>query len=889
MKRKLALGRSLAFALALLASPAPAKTVRVFAVGNKIEVRYADTYQNFHDKMFALFDGQHPRRGELVQNGVDDVASHLQPADPSAPELALVSFPEDVGLVAGLVGTRGAAARRATIHSGGSAAAFGSLILKYNPQIQYYLKQFPGQAPVRYLLLAETDTFYRGAYETFRDLARTYRVHVTATFNVAAARRIEAAEQPDLVALLRDPDEAKTRDYAYVALSPQVFNTTFIFDPSGDVLIAAPDGTVMHSPDETGGVLRGSLNKAYLTEVEEDTLPLAFGRVQDLDVVDTPVGRLASVISKDAWMIDVNDRYDAKGANLVLQPEAFSEWAYVAAPWQPDGYKAGGFAQVQRNPSFLYNVAPCMTGNLIDVTFDGQSSVIGKRRKGGAPSFTTQSVWIGQNPDAGFLSIAPWIVDDPGIGDPSLSLALRRGSLATAGSHLLPGATPKCGSATEVGACENGYRESVIHADVQLPDDTRRDLAPDGITRVPTTFGASMPVTKDVDSVHQYARIAAHGGNVYVTWQEAVAGTETVFLAVSNDRGEHFAERRVSDNGFGSTVELRPALGVSPDGQHVFVAWQEFCAGHDDDCGRIKLARFDANGVKQGTDVRIDRGADAVGKWNVALAVSQTGNPMVAWVDERDDGPEGIRFEHIYFARGRSGGAVFGPNVRVDAGAPVHAAASLDNKWAPAVAVRGRRIYVAWTDFRNYNWDIFLAHSRNGVSFSPNARVDDFRDFERIHDHPSIGIDSQGVVHAVWADRRDTDGDTDTFYARSLDGGRTFSANQQIDSSVLGFDPDHDTPSNQWNPRIAVSGRDVLAAWQDNRLGNNDIFFVRSRDGGVTFDVDERVDDSGEGPSNQYRPDVAVDEADPRGRTVYVVWEDSRGGGTGIYFARRPL
>jgi predicted amidohydrolase len=867
--------------------PAFAKTVRVFAVGSKLEIRYADTYENFHDKMFALIDAQHPRRGELVQVGVDDVASHLQPADPSAPELALVNFPEDVGLVAGLIGSRGASARRATIRNGGSQAAFGSLILKYDPQIEYYRTQFPDELPVRYLLLAETDTFYRAFYETFRDLARTYHVYLTATVNVAPARRVEAADQPDLVALLRDPDEAQTRDYAYVAQSPKVYNTTFIFDPDGNVLVPTPDGHVLRSPGETGGLLRGSLNKAYLTEAEEDTLPLAFGRVQDLDVVDTPVGRLAAVISKDAWMIDVNDRYDAKGANLILQPEAFSEWAYVASPWQPDGYKAGGFAQVQRNSSFLYNVAPCMTGNLIDVTFDGQSSIVGKRCKGLSPSLSSQSAWIGQNPDSGFLNIAPWIMDDPGLGDSALSLEERRDLLAAAGVHLLPGARPTCPSPTDFGACEGGYRESVIRADVELPDTTEVTVEPDNAPRVPTAFGASIPVTTAVASAQRYARVTAHGGNVYVTWQEAIDGVENVFLAVSRDRGDHFVQRRVSDNAPGTVVELRPAVGVSPDGQIVFIVWQEFCSGHDDDCGRIKLARFDAKGSKQGADVRVDRDVEGVGKWNPALAVSRSRNPLVAWVDERDVGPGGVHFEHIYFARGRNQGTRFGPNVRVDRGSPVQAAASLDNKWAPTVGFRGRRVYVAWTDFRNYNWDIFLAHSHNGVSFSKNARVDDFPDLERIHDHPSVAVDDNGVVHAVWADRRDTDGETNVFYARSADGGRTFSANRQIDSSALGFDANRDTPSNQWNPRLAASGTDLFAVWQDNRLGNNDVFFVRSGDAGVTFDADERVDDSGDGPSNQYRPDLAVDEADSTGRTIYVVWEDDRSGRAGVYLARR--
>lgn len=875
--------------LSLPAAPAVAKTVRVFAVGNKLEIRYADTYQNFHDKMFALFDRRHARRDELVQAGADDVASHLQSADPNAPDLALVNFPEDVGLVAGLIGSRGAFARRAASRNGGVQAAFFSLRQAYDPQVQYYSRLFTGQQPIRYLLLAETDTFYRAAYETFRDLARTYAVYLTATFNVAPARRVEAADQPDLVALLRDPDEAHTRDYAYVAVSPQVFNSTFIFDPDGNVLLTAGDGHVVRGPSETQGVLRGSLNKAYLTEEEQDTLPLAFGRVQDLDVVETPVGRLASVISKDAWMIDVNDRYDTKGANLILQPEAFSEWAYVASPWQPDGFKSGGFAQVQRNPSFLYNVTPSMTGNLAEVTFDGQSAVIGKRRKGAAVALDPQTAWIGQNADSGFRSIAPWILDDPGITDAYLSLTQRRDLLVDAGVHLLPGKTPPCTSPTVSGTCENGYRESVIYADVQLPDGPQVVVPPDLNARAPTAFGAAIQVSAGDASARQHARVVAHGGTVYVTWQDSRHGYENIFLSVSHDRGMHWMERRVSDNLPGSVVELRPAIGLSPKGADSFVVWQEFCSGRDDDCGRIKVAHFDGSGDKLGSDLRVDSGAEGVGKWAPALAVSRSGSPLVAWVDERDSGLNGLHFEHIYFARGFQKGAGFRQNTRVDRGAPVQAAASLDNKWAPTVAQHARRTYVAWADFRNYNWDIYLAQSRSGAGFSANVRVDDFPDFERIHDHPSVAVDDRGTVHAVWADRRDTAADTNIFYARSEDGGRRFSANRQIDASAVGFNPDRDTPSNQWNPRMAVSGSDVLAVWQDNRLGNNDIFFVRSRDRGLSFDSDERVDDSADGSSNQYRPDLAVDETDLDGRMVYVVWEDDRNEMSDVFLVRRPL
>src|SRR5262249_54379954 len=91
----------------LFARPAAAATVRVFAVGNEVRVEDAVNVQAFRNKMFALVDGNFPNRGDYVQAGVDDVVSHMQPGDPTAPALVLVNFPEDVGLVAAMTGSRG--------------------------------------------------------------------------------------------------------------------------------------------------------------------------------------------------------------------------------------------------------------------------------------------------------------------------------------------------------------------------------------------------------------------------------------------------------------------------------------------------------------------------------------------------------------------------------------------------------------------------------------------------------------------------------------------------------------------------------------------------------------------------------------------------------------
>src|SRR5262249_29798272 len=143
---------------------------------------------------------------------------------------------------------------------------------------------------------------------------------------------------------------------------------------------------------------------------------------------------------------------------------------------------------------FLVNIDASMTGNFTDVTFDGQSAILGRKRKASPGPLSASNAWIGQNPDTGFLALAPWILPDPGIGSPALGLADRRTALAADGAKLLPGSGVPCGGSLVLGACENGYREAVIFADVDLP--TGATTAPVDPVRAPAPrFEASVRVS----------------------------------------------------------------------------------------------------------------------------------------------------------------------------------------------------------------------------------------------------------------------------------------------------------------------------------------------------------------------------------------------------------
>jgi uncharacterized protein (TIGR03382 family) len=131
---------------------------------------------------------------------------------------------------------------------------------------------------------------------------------------------------------------------------------------------------------------------------------------------------------------------------------------------------------------FRYNVTPMLVGNLLDLSFDGQSAITG--RTGGAPPRayignrekldprdpTAYSVYAGTKPH--FLALAPWVTAD----------APRPQLEATAGK-LAPGSgDPR----------ENAYLQTAVYADL-VPASPARPAATTGRPgRLPAT-GAAPP------------------------------------------------------------------------------------------------------------------------------------------------------------------------------------------------------------------------------------------------------------------------------------------------------------------------------------------------------------------------------------------------------------
>ncbi|MFC6591414.1 nitrilase-related carbon-nitrogen hydrolase [Deinococcus lacus] len=209
-------------------------------------------------------------------------------------------------------------------------------------------------------------------------------------------------------------------------------NTSVIFGPDGR-LIGAADKVHLTPPEEAGG------------------LDFSPGTLDELRVFPTPVGDLGVAISLDAFRADVRSRLQAQGCTVLLQPDA------NGSPWTADEGLPPDPARIRPQPvawlesswqattsgQFRYAVNPMVVGNLLDLTFDGQSAIMGRLDEGGPPRGYAMT-----EPRGGFLELLPWVEEGP---DDVLREAGRR---RAAGSGE---------------ALENSYRTGVISADLTLP------------------------------------------------------------------------------------------------------------------------------------------------------------------------------------------------------------------------------------------------------------------------------------------------------------------------------------------------------------------------------------------------------------------------------------
>lgn len=152
------------------------------------------------------------------------------------------------------------------------------------------------------------------------------------------------------------PDIEFTIDGGAEPQGGDVFNVAYLFGPDGAII--------------------GGQRKAFLIDLEgSEALDLCAGAVDDLVVYDTALGRIGIAICFDAFQEPVVEHLAALGVDILLQPSANPE------PWteaqQLDWLNGTWKAVVERGMA-VYGINPMLVGRLLDIVFEGQSSIIAR-------------------------------------------------------------------------------------------------------------------------------------------------------------------------------------------------------------------------------------------------------------------------------------------------------------------------------------------------------------------------------------------------------------------------------------------------------------------------------------------------------------------------------
>ena len=192
----------------------------------------------------------------------------------------------------------------------------------------------------------------------------------------------------------------------------------------------------------------------------------------------------------------------------------------------------------------------------------------------------------------------------------------------------------------------------------------------------------------------------------------------------------------------GNADAAEPAIAASPDGS-VYLAWVNHGPNKE---ANVMIARFNRDGEIQGTAVRVNSPPGTATAWRgdpptVAVAPDQT--VYVGWT-ARVDSKAG-HATNLYLSSSHDQGQTFAPPVKVndDTKPADHGMHSL------AVGSDGR-IYMAWLDERNI------------------APIPPMKEMKKDSSAKGNHMESNGEL----------------FYATSMDGGHTFSANQRVASDV---------------------------------------------------------------------------------------------------------
>jgi len=285
---------------------------------------------------------------------------------------------------------------------------------------------------------------------------------------------------------------------------------------------------------------------------------------------------------------------------------------------------------------------------------------------------------------------------------------------------------------------------------------------PGGIAITETIDGVTWGPNLLLDDAPRFADKQTHAndaaGNVYMVWNSdlVASGDYQLEFSRSDDGGATWSPHvLVPDDGNG---HLGGFVQVHPD-RTVLVTWWSWITRN------VWFDRSTDGGATWGADVRVnDMAGSADSPLNSdppvlpAMAVAPNGTIYVVWNDYRNGRPGGVPngdFD-IMFSRSDDGGSTWSPTRRLNDDA------TTNRQWMPDLALDPfGGIHAAWMDDRNGGHDVYYVNSTDGgTTWGPNVRVTDTStplSFTRPGDYLAIESDRNGHVYVAWTDGRSAD------------------------------------------------------------------------------------------------------------------------------------
>lgn len=173
--------------------------------------------------------------------------------------------------------------------------------------------------------------------------------------------------------------------------------------------------------------------------------------------------------------------------------------------------------------------------------------------------------------------------------------------------------------------------------------------------------------------------------------------------------------------------------------------------------------------------------------------------------------------------------------------------------FSPAIATGPEdNVYVAWYDNTLGGNEILFSRSiDSGTTFSAYTNLSNNLGFSSF---PSLATDNSGVVHIAWQDTEY--GSSEILYARSADGGLTFSTPVNISNDA----------ETSVKVELAVDGTNIYAVWVDD----SGLWVARSTNSGATFGKTFQLAAAGFAPTS---PQITVGA----NNRVHVVFQQGNG------------